>query len=198
MSIELIIGLSAIGGSLMGALVTAIITFVTKKDETSLGALKTLIESIEARNDKLEKEVHELRDEVKKYERDLIDLQQTVQLLESSHQDSPIPMWIKDTNGIMLSLNSAYEELFLIPRGKAKKDYIFENDHAVWERDIAFKFEANDKKVLKSKQVWHGKEEVIYDGKKQKWRVIKYPRYSGRTVIGIAGICIPPEGVEVN
>lgn len=55
MSIELIIGLSAIGGSLMGALVTAIITFVTKKDETSLGALKTLIESIEARNDKLEK-----------------------------------------------------------------------------------------------------------------------------------------------
>lgn len=119
-------------------------------------------------------------------------LQNAVTLMESAHQDLPVPMWLKDANGKMLALNPSYEEIFLIPRGYVRKDYVGHFDEDVWPKDVANSFTANDRKVFRTGIVYNGFEMVPdAHGVLRKWQVIKYVRYSGRVKIGIGGIAIP-------
>lgn len=185
-------------GSVVAAVVMTLGSYFVANDNNSLAALKTIIEVVQLDNTNLKKRVNELEDSDKKKTAAISEMKQTIMLLESSHQDSPLPQWLKDTRGVMLSVNAAYEEMFLIPRGYNKTDYLGKKDISVWPRSLTAVFEANDRRVLRTGMVWHGFEEVIYKGEVQKWRIVKYVRYSGRTKIGIAGIAIPPEGVNLN
>ena len=123
----------------------------------------------------------------------LREMQVKIALFESAHQDSPLPTWLKDADGTMLSLNSAYEEIFLIPRGMTKADYLHKKDIDVWPEELAARFRQHDLRVQTSGQEWRGMEEVIVGGERVKWRILKYVRYSGGVKLGIAGIAMPPD-----
>lgn len=118
-------------------------------------------------------------------------------MFESSHTDSPLPMWTKDRHGIMLALNDAYEALFLSPMGHTREDYIGKTDQAVWGKEISARFVANDKHVMSTGRVSIFKEVFPINGSESPWYIIKYPRYIGtnghRTAIGVAGIACPQE-----
>jgi len=121
-------------------------------------------------------------------------LQEKVTMLESSHQDAPIPIWLKDKFGIMLALNPAYEKTFLFPIGKTRDDYLHRSDYDIWPDDIAAEYIKNDKMVQRTMDVWIGYENVIdQQGNKVQWRIIKYPRTANGVLIGIAGIAVPHE-----
>ena len=119
-------------------------------------------------------------------------LQQKVTMLESSHQDAPIPIWLKDQFGIMLALNPAYEKTFLLPIGKTRDDYLHRSDYDIWPDEVAAEYIKNDKMVQRTMDIWIGYENIIdHQGNKVKWKIIKYPRTANGVLIGIAGIAVP-------
>lgn len=115
-----------------------------------------------------------------------------ISMFETARQNIPIPIWLKDTNGVMLSLNPAYEEIFLLPRNLTKEDYIGNTDYDVWPKKIADVFSENDRLVYTTGKTWQGTE-LISDknGNTHPWHIMKYVRYSGDTKIGVEGIAFP-------
>jgi len=112
--------------------------------------------------------------------------------MESAHIDSPLPQWIKDLNSVMVSVNSSYEEHFLKPLGKTASAYIGKNDVDMWGKEVGENFVKHDAVVVRNRKVWYGIENVPQkDGSSIPHLIVKYPRYSGNTLIGIAGIAIP-------
>lgn len=132
--------------------------------------------------------------ELIRLKREVSSLQDKVTLLESSHQDAPIPIWLKDRSGIMLALNPSYEKEFLIPLGKNRKDYLHKSDYDIWPEEIAREYVQNDNFVMRTRSTWIGYENILdHKGDKVKWKIIKYPRTAGGVIIGIAGMAIPPD-----
>lgn len=116
-------------------------------------------------------------------------------LLESASQDLPFPHWLKSngtkTNpGIMMAVNQAYENAYLIPIGKTASDYIGKTDAQFWGKELGVNYWNNDLKVINSGIPIDVCEiDPIITG--DSIRVVKYPRKLGSRVIGIGGIVIP-------
>lgn len=128
-------------------------------------------------------------------------LKQQLIIMESAHQDLPLPMWIKDPGGVVLSVNPKYEEVFLRPRGHARSDYVGSDDYAIWPEPAAKEFRQNDAQVLATGAIMDAIEHVPNStGKLVPWRIIKFRRYdlSSGVIIGIAGIAISPNPVEFD
>ena len=178
------------GGTVIGVL-TWIISLRKDKRE-GLGAVISLFKEDNARlrNEMslLKQEFETLRlksQEREKENRDVIQgLRIKVNMLESAHLNLPIPQWLKDKNGIMLSINSAYEEIF----GKSVSQYVGNTDYDVWPKEIADQFKKNDTKVKRTRKHLQTQEFLEVDEHVQVWEVLKYPRYEGSTFIGIGGI----------
>lgn len=183
---------------LAGGGIGSVLTYLATQKKADLDSLTLLINTLKDDNEKLRQREELNRAEIQKISTEISELRQTVMLLESAHQDLPIPMWLKDTKGVMLSLNSAYEDEFLFPRGLTRSDYIGKRDVDVWPKEVAAEFMTHDSKVLRSGKIFHGCETVLIGETPSKWRIIKYPRYSGDIKIGIAGIAIPPDNIDVD
>lgn len=150
-------------------------------------ALWEKVESQSGRIRELESEL-----EIQKHEWQL-----RLELFESAHQDLPLPMWLKDKDGKMLALNPRYEQVFLIPRGFCKKDYVNAYDSDIWPSDIAEAFGRHDKHVYETGKTWIGYEFVPdKEDNLIRWKIIKYIRYAQGVRLGIAGIAIPLDGEE--
>lgn len=159
---------------------------ILKELRTEVGILKEERKELTEINKIFQKRVLELELEVR-------ELRNKILLLESAHNNSPLPTWLKDTDGTMLALNQAYDELFLKPNGIKIENYIGSTDHAVWPKEIAKEYEKNDLFVLRTKEVFVGTETVLINGEKTQWRIIKYIRYIGNLPIGVAGKAIPDD-----
>lgn len=159
---------------------------ILKELRTEVGILKEERKELTEINKILQKRVLELELEVR-------ELRNKILLLESAHNNSPLPTWLKDTDGTMLALNQACEELFLKPNGIKIENYIGSTDYAVWPKEIAREYEKNDLFVLRTKEDFVGTETVLINGEKTQWRIIKYIRYIGNLPIGVAGKAIPDD-----
>lgn len=195
-------GMSFVEWSLTGAVITlsSVVAYLWKQQRA------IHVEQIRWRDQRiidLEKDEEQLRLRVVELERKVGQLEVEKARLEgrflvfqSTHESSPLPMWIKDPAGRVLACNRAYEARFLRPRGFALSDYIGRGDDAVWPAEIAAQFRENDQAVYRSGDIWDG-EETILDAANRpvRIRVIKYPRYATgiETPFGIAGIAIPDE-----
>lgn len=147
-------------------------------------------------NERLRGRVSELEEQVNKHVYRIAEMENQLVLLESSHHDLPIPQWLKDLNGRMLSLNTAYESMFLTPHNKEAKDYIGKTDEEVWGADTAKAFRKGDKKALTSRRPVISIEPIPLEDEVQQWEIIKYPRYAGRAIIGIGGIAVRKLGKD--
>lgn len=163
----------------------------TNEFETIVNQYKSLNEEYQERIVDITKDVESLRVRLVKSERRASDLQARMILYESSYMNIPIPMWMKDPEGIMLSVNDCYEKTYLIPRGFTKADYIGSKDEDIWGPEIAKGFLKNDKhvaltgEVIRTIEVWESP-----DGTKIEGEVVKWPRKVGDLVIGIAGAAL--------
>ncbi len=111
-----------------------------------------------------------------------------------STQDSlPWAAWFKDTNGKVLYANRAYEEKFLLPRGYTLSDYVGHDDYAVWPKETADAFRANDQEIMRTGRYQVFPEPIpMGDGQLQMLPFAKYARRShGNIIIGVAGMEIP-------
>lgn len=174
-----------------GGLVQSGLNYVLSSRTARKDELSQVIATWQADNERLRKENQVLHEEMRGLRDEVADLRAKVILMESAHTDAPLPMWLKDTMGRMLSLNSEYERCFLAPFGKTADDYIGQYDEDVWDEATAGQFRKNDSLALLN-GVWKGTEQVpLPDGTMEDWLILKYTRMAGRVKIGIAGIAIP-------
>lgn len=133
-----------------------------------------------------------LRAMISSLERDLTAFRAHLIVLESSHYDHPYPTWLRSSTGEFIVINKAFEEAFLLPLGKTSLDLLGKRDETIWPAHIAQEHRRNFEHVLRTKTVWEGFETMLdRAGKEVKVRIIKYPRFSGRTVIGVSAQVIP-------
>lgn len=149
------------------------------------------LKALRERETKLEEQVRDLTKRVFALEVEKKELEAKFMIFSSTHDNSPIPAWIKDASGRVLSCNTAYEEAFLTPRGFSMSDYVGHDDSSVWPENIAKDFRDNDEMVRKTRAVWIGEENIeAADGTTYKTRIIKYPRMvpGHKEPFGIAGV----------
>ena len=180
-----------------------------KQDETEFSSLiavykdlldsnKETLKEYSVRLDDLERTVENLKTEVHRKDKEIQHLRNQLLIFESSHSDVPVPIWLKDTNGVMLFLNDEYEKTVLRPLNRTKEDYIGETDFKIFSPEVASNFRKHDRRVktqkkpIRFKERWKGADGADYEGD-----VIKYPRFLNRdTVIGIGGIIINVKEID--
>jgi PAS domain-containing protein len=166
-----------------------------KEDNARLRAdlekMKTEMAEMEIRHDKEIERMNRLHSTDQKR---LVELNSKLLLLETATQSSPFPTWLKDSSGVMLLCNTAYEDYFLKPIGLAAKDYIFRTDEDVWGAEIADNYKIGDTYAKENPgKYFIGTEKIILDGRdhSHKWRVVKYGRFVNNVCVGITGMAIP-------
>lgn len=178
-----------------GGLITGVLAWLINNRKDKRTGFKEIIELLEKDNGRLREEFAQLRNEFESYKevsykreaentKLIHNLQIKINLVESAHLDLPVPQWLKDTSGTMLSINPAYERVF----GVLASDYIGKKDADVWDKDIADAFLTNDREVMITKEAVQRREFIKNDYHEGYWEILKFPRYEGRTLIGIGGI----------
>lgn len=125
-------------------------------------------------------------------------LREQLNTIKSIYPDLPIPMWIKDERGIMLSLNDAYENAFLRPQEKSRYDYIGKTDYDIWGKKIADEFRKHDREAMEDNIVVFKDEEFQDNALLQGYKFYKYPKYADGVFIGIGGIALPDETYKLR
>jgi len=124
-------------------------------------------------------------------------LQLTIKSISIQGLQLPIPMWMKDELGTMISLNDDYEKSFLLPLGKSREDYIGKTDIEFWGKEIGEIYSRNDQVVIQSKKPMVTVEPINTAVGIDKVYVIKYPYLiSEQYVVGLGGIAISEDFVE--
>ncbi|MEM6398399.1 MAG: PAS domain-containing protein [Bacteroidota bacterium] len=146
--------------------------------------------------------MQQCRQELESYQEELVKFRSRIMLLESGTSDLPVPMWIKGVGtyeepGVMLSLNPAYENVYLRPFGKTAQDYIGNTDADVWGDDLGRRYWANDMQVITTGKIIDKIELSPFrsqNGSEQYLRVIKYPIHTGignhRSIVAIGGLAL--------
>lgn len=145
----------------------------------------------EEKFDKLNSKYGKLEEKLERSISENEDLRQTINSLKESYPDLPVPIWLKDHNGMMLSLNREYEDAFLLPQGKTRSDYIGHYDEDIWGEEIANIFRANDTVAISKKHVSFVFETNIGHALLKKWEFFKYPKYVDGIFIGVGGLALP-------
>lgn len=155
---------------------------------TEIQRLRERNDMLIEKNDSLVREVAELNSKLAVLE---MSLTTKISMLESSNNDMPIPIWLKDLDGKVLYVNDVYARTFLIPRGYTANDYVNHYDSDVWPAEVSESFNKNDSHVQISGEIWEGEELVeSANGEIELWQIMKYPRHHNGRVIGIGGIAI--------
>ena len=192
----------------MEIVVTGLISAIIGGVGTFFALMKfSFISTIKEDNERLRERVSELEERVSAHDKEQAEAKERegyyknkLTLLQTAHHDLPFPQWLKDVNGVMLSLNHAYEEMFLVPLGKKADDYIGNTDFDIWPADVAERFLENDKKAKEKGGYWMGIEPIWLKNSdiSPYWRIAKYGRFVGNVCVGIAGIAIPVLEDEVS
>lgn len=124
-------------------------------------------------------------------------LKENLRHVEVTYPDLPVPMWLKDQNGMMLSLNQAYEDAFLLPQGKTRVNYIGHYDEDIWGEDIAAMFRGNDLAAATEKKLSFVIEDSIENSLLKDWEFFKYPKYVDGIFIGVGGLALPKDDKRV-
>lgn len=187
-SLSSIIGLLGGGGA-----IGFILTYLTRMRKSSLDELRDVIQDRKEEIDRLRKLEKENTERIKALEQKINSMESKIMLMESAHHDLPLPQWLKDLNGTMLSLNAEYERIFLAPMGLKSEQYIGKNDVMVWGEETANHWRKLDFEVIKHRRHVFSTEKVPQgDETYVEWEILKYPRYAGNVIIGVGGIALKP------
>lgn len=180
---------------LSGGVIQYVAQYYIAKRKQSYTEVEMIIKTWAEDNERLRKTEKENRDRIDSLESQISLLRAQIVALESIQLDLPIPMWLKDLNGLMMSLNKPYENAFLKPRKLTSVDYIGKSDSNVWSDDVCLKFKISDSYVKTNKDLHYSIVDIPFDTYSEKWIVVKYPRILNNELIGVGGLSIPYNSV---
>jgi diguanylate cyclase (GGDEF)-like protein/PAS domain S-box-containing protein len=92
-------------------------------------------------------------------------LKGSVASLQTTLDNSPYLVWLKDSDGHYITINKALSDYIGL---KDVKDVINKTDFDLWPKDLAEKYRIDDAEIMASRQKQHI-EEQIFDGTKLHW-----------------------------
>jgi hypothetical protein len=188
---ELSTVLSILGLVLGGGGIGWYFNYLINNRQADQSQFDILIQRWEKDNERLRQREQANAIEIKKLQEELITLKNKMIMLESAHFDLPLPQWLKDIDGSMLSVNAEYERVFLDVMGVRAIDYIGKTDEDIWGKEIAEVYSKTDKTVYRTRKPMHVIENIPDGaGGYISYEVFKYPRFSGNVIIGIGGIAL--------
>lgn len=105
--------------------------------------------------------------------------------LQGIMDNSPAVIYAKDTNGHYIFINQKWEQLF----DKNNKGIIGKTDYDLFSKEIADKFVASDKEVLKTRCATESEEITSHDGKTHTYMSVKFPLFNDtNNIYAICGI----------
>lgn len=177
-----------------GGVVTAIFNFIVHRSKEKRDDFESILNAFREENTRLRVTENELKNKLNSLEEIVFGLKVKLIQLESAHLNMPIPKWIKDKDGTIITVNKAYEDMFLIPQGYTALDYIGKKDTDIWSEEIANDYMNNDVKALD--RIVYAREKIILNKRTFYVLVIKYPREVDGVTIGTAGIAVPDYYIE--
>lgn len=121
----------------------------------------------------------------------VFELKQAIEVFKLVDNQLPLPQWMKNKDLVMIDLNDSYEQVFLIPNGKHKADYIGYSDIDIWGEEIGKQYQYNDEQAVKNRKLIVKEEQVkLTPDKTVNMWIIKYPVFNGFDVIGVKGMAI--------
>jgi PAS domain-containing protein len=164
-------------------------------EELQRDFIKTLQAELESARDRLaatEKDLKEAHREHNDLESQVADLRLRLELFESTQQDFPFPVWLKDLQFRMVYVNAQYEQRYLTPFGRRKEDYLGKFDSEIWPGHVAEEYRRHDLKVLATGRAMYVLEHIPEpDGSVVPTPVVKYMRTAGGVRVGVAGLALP-------
>lgn len=125
-------------------------------------------------------------------EKENFELKHQIEIMKFAPFSIPLPMWMKNSFGIVDFVNDEFEKAFLLPRGYTKDDYLGRTDHAVWPNEIAKEYRQNDEAVMNTGATFNGREPVPNGiGSEENWRIMIFNR---KVPAGVARIAFPDNG----
>jgi hypothetical protein len=180
-----------------GGLIATLINYKTNKSKQSSTDFKLVIDDrkdfakdLLERMAAMEKIIEELREDKQRQAAEIHGLRMQILMVEGSHTDVPLPIWLKDTEGKVLFINDYYEDLFLKPRGYNMHDYLGKTDYNVWSKDVADSFRLNDDLIVTNRISSRYLEEIDLANGKLFIEVLKFPRFYRNEIIGVGGIVL--------
>jgi len=200
---ENINGITVLLSGVVGALTWVTSNFVSKR-QSKRDDFKAISDAyaieFERQNKKLidlEARVQACADNEAEQASKIRNLQLTIKSISIQGLQLPIPMWMKDELGTMISLNDDYEKSFLLPLGKSREDYIGKTDVEFWGKEIGEIYSSNDQAVIQSKKPMVTVEPINTVKGIDKVYAIKYPYLiSEQYVVGLGGIAISEDFVD--
>lgn len=171
-------------GLIIGGIFAMLAAFFRKNNVNQLNQYINTINIMRVDLTNLKKESSDNAKFIRQLQLDLHDKDKLVALLEATSWDLPFPYWLKDMQCQMIYINQKYEKTFNI----RSVDYIGKKDTELWPGDQASKFSENDLKLINTDT-----EYLIDDQEVPGYVVIKWKRWAGNILIGVAGMCIPKE-----
>lgn len=162
-----------------------------------------VLEYLKAENQELKniaakqtEQIKELTEQVNQLRQESMMLRTQIVLFESAQFDLPYPNWMFDFQGNLVSANKAFEDTFLVPNGKTITDVMGALTSDIMDDQAAKEYLKNHRWVLSQKRPWEGAIAVQLNGKADALNIVLYPAFSGKQIIGVAGLLIPSRRIE--
>lgn len=125
-------------------------------------------------------------------------LKSSFQTLRNSTPNVPIPIFVKDMNGVYLAFNNAYEIEFLNKLGLLRDECIGKTDTHIWGKKVAERLEIYTKRAIDVGGKVKVREEIPTEipGVFKNWDIIIYPHQIDGITVGTGGVVIPKLRVE--
>lgn len=143
-----------------------------------------IINNYAARINGLENEISNLKNIIEKLNISLVKKENEFTLFSSIKYDYPFPFWIKDTKGIMIFINQAYEKAF----GVSKERYVGQTDDQIWGKEKAEAYKRGDEEARLDPRGYK-----VFNDECEDYSVVKWSHKIGETVIAYYGCCFPKQ-----
>lgn len=170
-----------VASTLFGGGVVAFLKYKRESKSDLFDRLDGDNERLRARELKNEKDIRELQKMVHK-------LQGKLSMMEQAHHNLPIPQWIKDKGGEILSMNAHCHRVFVEPFGFSRLEAIGLTDRDIFPSETADVIEENDAIVKKKRKPIRSIERLLIGDDWQDWAVTRYPIMHEGTLVAIGGI----------
>ena len=144
--------------------------------------MKYLHTQLVVKDEKIEKLLQELEGA----KDNLNEQRRLVAVLESTDWEVPCPYWVRNTDHEFIHVNSRYLQFFNLTRS-----IIGKSTQEVFPKEFSDRFDSTDDQILV-----HGKDVYIdeYEGA----LIIKWKQFTGKIILGVAGIVIPSSSLDKN
>lgn len=184
-ALEIVAGVIG-GGAGTAALQYAIASMGSKRSD-----FETIMEARRLESVEQNKTIADLRERFLHAAEEIEILKKKMAAVEVDRDDVPVPMWIVDTAGHYLSINSRFVTEFLLPRGMSEVDVIGKTHGDIWSAATAAKLHELDDLAMKSPERRARVDNLKMNGLAEIVTVFKAPILKGRTLVGFTGLAIP-------